>query len=401
VAGRRRGVAGAGVGYPAFREHHRLGDLLVIARTAVLAGARSWEGSAEFGRSQETWLRSRGLRLPHGIPSHDTCNRLFADLDPAAFQAAFTSWIQGVCTTLGVRPIPVDGQTLRGSRGPEGTCLHLVRAWAAFHRLTLAQAAVAGQSNEITAIPQVLALLDLTGALVSLDALGCPKDLAAQVWQGGGDYLLALKDNQPTLSTDAQACFLRAYEADCAGVAHDLFTTEEVGHGRREERAYRVMYDPRGLRTQADGVDLRTIVQVIRTRQEGDQESTEVSYYLSSRAAAARVLAEGIRAHGSIENGPHGSLDVRFGQDRCRARHQNAAENLAWVRKVALGLFGQDPTKGSVPTRQLRAALDDDYRSHLLDLLCEESTYPLPPPPVLSQCGRSPEGDSRLCLLRF
>ena len=359
--------------HPAFREHHLLGDLLVIALSAVLVGVRSWEGIAEFGRSKETWLRSRGLKLPHGIPSHDTFNRIFADLDPAAFQASFTSWIQGICKTLGVRHIPVDGQTLRGSRGPEGTCLHLVSAWAAEHRLTLAQAAVADKSNEITAIPQVLALLDLTGALVSIDAIGCQKDLAAQIRQGGGDYLLALKDNQPTLYTDTQACFLQAYEEDFAGVAHDLFTTQEVGHGRREERRYRVIYDPRGLRTQADWVDLKTIIQVIRTRQVGDQESTEVSYYISSSQAAAPVLAEGIRGHWSIENGQHWSLDVLFGQDRCRARHKNAAENLAWVRKVALGIFGQDPTKGSVPTRQLRAALDDDYRSHLLDLLCEES----------------------------
>src|SRR4029077_1238732 len=244
---------------------------------------------------------------------------------------------------------------------------------AAEHRLTLAQAAVEDKSNEITAIPKVLASLDLKGALVSIDAIGCQKDIAAQIRQGGGDYLLAVKDNQPTLYTDTQACFLRAYEEDFAGVEHDTFTTQEVGHGRREERRYRVIYDPRGLRTQADWVDLRTIVQVIRTRQVGDKESTEVSYYISSSAAAARVLAEGIRAHWSIENGQHWSLDVLFGQDCCRARHKNAAENLAWVRKVARGIFGQDPTKGSVPTRQFRAALDDDYRSHLLDLLCEKS----------------------------
>ena len=134
-----------------------------------------------------------------------------------------------------------------------------------------------------------------------------------------------------------------------------------------------MIYAPRGLRTRADWVDLKAVVQVIRRRQEGDKESTEVSYYLSSSEAAAQVLAEGIRAHWSIENGQHCSLDVLFGQDRCRARHKNAAENLAWVRKVALGIFGQDRTKGSVPTRQLRAALDDDYRSHLVHLVSEKS----------------------------
>ena len=134
-----------------FRDHHLLGDILVIALSAVLAGARSWEGIVEFGRSKEAWLRCRGLKLPNGIPSHDTFNRVFADLDPVAFQAAFTSWINGVCAALGVRYIPIDGQTLRGTRGPEGTCLHLVSAWAAEERLTLAQVAVEDKSNEISA----------------------------------------------------------------------------------------------------------------------------------------------------------------------------------------------------------------------------------------------------------
>jgi predicted transposase YbfD/YdcC len=355
--------------HPAFRDHHLLGDILVIALSAVLTGARSWEGIAEFGRAKEAWLRSLGLPLPNGIPSHDTFNRVFADLDPVAFQASFTSWINGVCEALGVRHLPIDGQTLRGTRGPEGTCLHLVSAWAAEHRLTLAQVAVEDKSNEITAIPKVLALLDLKGALVSIDAIGCQKNIAAQIRAGGGDYLLAVKDNQPTLYDDIQACFLQAYEEDFAAVKQETFTTQEVGHGRREERVYTVIYEPSGLRTQADGVDLKTIVQVIRTRQVGDKVSEEVSYHLSSSEAAAGVLAEGIRVHWGIENGQHWSLDVLFGQDRCRARHKNAAENLAWVRKVALGIFGQDQTKGSVPTRQLRAALDDDYRLHLLNTL--------------------------------
>jgi predicted transposase YbfD/YdcC len=311
--------------------------------------------------------------LPNSIPSHDTFNRVFADLDPAAFQASFTSWISGICEALGVRHIPIDGQALRGTRGPEGTCLHLVSAWAAEHRLTLAQVAVEDKSNEITAIPRVLALLDLKGALVSIDAVGCQKNIAAQIRAGGADYLLALKDNQPTLCGDVEACFLRAYEDNFAAVKHDTFTTQEVGHGRTEGRGYTALYEPSGLSTQEEWVDLKTIVQVIRTRQVGDKESVEVSYYISSSEAAAQVLAEGVRGHWSIENGQHWSLDVLFGQDRCRARHKNAAENLAWVRKVALGVLRHDDTKGSVPTKQLRAALDDDYRSRLLHLLCEES----------------------------
>lgn len=357
--------------HEAFRERHLLGDILVIALSAVLAGARSWDAVAEFGRSKEAWLRGLGLSLPNGTPSHDTFNRVFSDLDPAAFQDCFRGWINGVCEALGVRHIPIDGQALRGTRGPDGTCLHLVSAWAAQQRLTLAQVAVGGKGNEITAIPEVLALLDLKGALVTIDAMGCQKGIAAQIRGGGGDYLLAVKDNQPTLAADVAECFLRAYEAGFAGTKHDAVTTRETGHGRAEERVYTVIYEPGGLSTQAEWVDLKAIVQVIRTRRVGDKESTEVSYYISSSEAAAAVLAEGVRGHWGIENGQHWCLDVLFGQDRCRARHRNAAENLAWLRKVALGVFRQDDTKGSVPTRQLRAALDDAYRSHLLNILSD------------------------------
>ena len=270
--------------HPAFRDHHLLGDLLVIALSAVLVGARSWEGIAEFGRSKQTWLRSLGLSLPNGIASHDTFNRIFADLDPDAFQASFVSWINGVCDALGVRYLPIDGQTLRGTRGPDGTCLHLVSAWAAEHRITLAQVAVEDKSNEITAIPELLALLDLKGALVSIDAIGCQKDIAAQIREGGGDYVLAVKDNQPTLSSDVEGCFVQAYEDDFATVKHDKFTTQEVGHGRREERAYTVIYEPSGLRAQADWVDLKAIVQVIRTRQVGRRRA----WRCRTTSAAAR-----------------------------------------------------------------------------------------------------------------
>jgi predicted transposase YbfD/YdcC len=231
--------------------------------------------------------------------------------------------------------------------------------------------AVADKSNEITAIPEVLALLDLQGALVTIDAIGCQKSIAAQIRAGGGDYLLAVKDNQPTLFADVEECFLRAYEEDFAGIKHDRFTTRETGHGRTEERVCTVICEPSGLRTQAEWVDLKVIVQVIRRRRVGNKESDEVSYYIGSRAASAEVLAEGIRAHWGIENGQHWSLDVLFGQDRCRTRHKHAAENLAWLRKVALGLFRHDGAKGSVPTKQLRAALDDDYRAALLSLLSE------------------------------
>jgi predicted transposase YbfD/YdcC len=352
------------------RRLHLLSDILVIALTAVICGARSWEAIADFGRTKHAWFRSIGLKLPNGIASHDTFERIFAALDPVAFQDAFTCWINAICQSLGLCHIPIDGKALRGSRGPDGTCLHLVSAWASQQRLSLAQVAVDDKSNEITAIPVILQMLDLHGALVSIDAAGCQKNIAGQIRDGGGDYLLAVKDNQPTLRTDIGRCFETAYDTDFAGLAHDSFTTQEVGHGRHEERVCTVLYEPTGLSTKEEWVDLKAIVQVIRTVRQGDKETTEVAYYISSSTASAKMLAEAVRGHWGIENGQHWCLDVLFGEDRCRTRQGNAAENLAWLRKMALSLFRQDSSKGSIPTRQIRAAADDEYRLSLLIMFC-------------------------------
>jgi len=273
---------------------------------------------------------------------------------------------------LGFCHIPIDGKALRGSRGPDGACLHLVSAWVFEQRMTLAQVAVADKSNEITAIPVLLKMLDVTGALVSIDAMGCQKDIASEIRAGGADYLLAVKDNQPTLHADVQACFANAFASNFEGVKYEVFTTNEVKHGRQEERVYTVIYEPTRLSTKDEWQDLETVVKVERTVRQGDKERKEVAHYISSSTAKAQVLAEGIRHPWSIENNQHWVLDVIFAEDRCRTRHGNAAENLAWLRKMALAAFGQDTSKGSIPTRQFRAAADDDYRLHLLNILSVE-----------------------------
>jgi predicted transposase YbfD/YdcC len=354
--------------HPAFRDHHSLGDILVIALCAALSGADSWEDIAEFGRTKETWLRGLGLRLSNGIPAHDTFNRVFAALDPDAFQACFTAWINAVCGELGFCHIPVDGKSVRGARGPDGTCLHLVSAWAGAHRLSLAQVAVPGQMNEIGAIPRLLRLLELQGALVTIDAIGCQKEVARQIVTGGGDYLLAVKDNQPTLHADVAACFA----GKARGVRRDVARTEGVSRGRHEEREYTALYEPPGLSTRSEWPGLKSVVRVVRRRREGDREpSTEVAYYISSSTASAALLGSCIRGHWGIENGQHWVLDVVFGEDGCRTRTGHAAENLAWLRKMVLSLLRQDKGKGSAPNKRLRAALDDDYRRQLLNLLLQ------------------------------
>src|SRR5262249_43654333 len=222
---------------------HLLGDILTIALCATLSGAKSFDDIAAFGRSKRDWLSSLGLALPAGIPSHDTFRDAFRHLAPGAFQDCFTAWINAACTRLGLGNVQIDGKALRGSRGLGGTCLHLVSAWAGANALTLGQVAVEDKSNEITAIPRLLRLLELEGALVSVDALGCQKEVACAIRASGADYLLQVKGNQPTLEADIIATFEAALAADFEGFEHDLWLGESSGHGRQEERACAVLYD--------------------------------------------------------------------------------------------------------------------------------------------------------------
>jgi predicted transposase YbfD/YdcC len=358
--------------HPAFRDRHLLGEVVAIALCAVLSGATSWDRIAIFGRRKQEWLRSLALTLPNGVPSHDTFNRIFATLAPQHFRDCFNGWLCSVCDSLGVAHIPIDGKALRGTRGPDGTCLHLVSAWAAEGRLTLAQVAVADKSNEITAIPELLKILDLEGALVSIDAIGCQKEIASGVLGAGGDYLLAVKENQPTLHADIVAAFADAEEIGFRGVQHDSHTTKESGHGRQEERRYTVLYDLDGLSTRDDWEGLTSAVRVVRSRRQGDKESEEVAYYISSSTEEAKVLARGIRLHWGIENGCHWVLGVIFGEDRCRTRHGHAAENLAWLRKIVLALLGRERGKASYRTTLFELAIDDEFRLKLLRKLLSQ-----------------------------
>jgi predicted transposase YbfD/YdcC len=352
---------------------HLLGDLLTIALCATLSGAKSFEDLAAFGRSKEIWLRTLGLTLPAGIPSHDTFRDLFRHLAPTAFQDCFTAWINAVCAHLGVQQVQIDGKALRGSRGLEGTCLYLVSAWVGAHSLTLGQVAVEDKSNEITAIPKLLKLLELQGALVSIDAMGCQKEIAQAVRETGADYLLQVKGNQPLLEADIEASIEAAFEADFVGFEHDVWVREWRGHGRQEEQVCLVLYNLERLRTRADWVDLQAIVRVARTKVEGGKETFEVAHYICSRRGSAEELGSATRGHWGIENGLHWVLDVIFREDDSQLKDRTAAENLGMLRRVAASLLRQDQSKGSVSGKVLRAAWDDEFRLHLLHLLSGES----------------------------
>jgi predicted transposase YbfD/YdcC len=338
---------------------HALGDILIIALCATIAGADSWEEVQRFGQAKADWLRGF-LSLPHGIPSHDTFNRVFARLDPAAFGRCVAGWIDGVCEATGLRHIAIDGKSARSA--PRGTfcgCLHLVNAWAVENRLILGQEAVADGSHEIAAVPERLRVLDLKGALVTLDAAGCQTAIAGQIRSGGGDYLLAVKGNQPTLHEAVQAVIGRACDSDFAGVEHDGHEQVEDGHGRHEERYTTVIYDPEGL---PEGwPDVAAVVLVCRERSVGGKNVSTAHYYLTSLRATAAELGRLVRRHWSVENELHWVLDVAFGEDANRTALGHAGANLGLIRRVAASLLQQDPGKGSIKAKRLNAALDESY----------------------------------------
>jgi predicted transposase YbfD/YdcC len=343
---------------------HRLTDILVIATCAVIAGAESWEAIAEYGRTKEAFFR-RSLRLEHGIPSADTFGRVFAKLDPAVFARAFGRWMAAACRATGLVPIAVDGKSARGAERNTATgCLHLVTAWAAENRLALGAASVADGSNEVATIPDWLRSLDLAGAIVTIDAAGCQLENARIIRKRKGHYLLAIKDNQPTLRAAVEAVFERACESDFAGVRSDGHEEIEEGHGRHEERYVTVIYDPAGL--PRDWPDVAAVIRVNRERELGGKRTCTGQYYLTSHAGKAAEIAGLVRGHWDIENGLHWTLDVVSREDHSRIRQDHAGANLAMVRRVAASLLSRAPGQGSGVTKRLKAGWDDRYLLQVL-----------------------------------
>jgi predicted transposase YbfD/YdcC len=346
-------------------KRHLLLDIVVITLCAVIAGCDDWQQIVTFARARHDWLK-KFLRLPNGIPSHDTFERVFDRLDPQTFQACFRDWMQALHEALGLSQIAIDGKTLRGSGRDGQSALHLVSAWATANGLSLGQVAVADHSNEIPAIPKLLALLDVHGALVTLDAMGCQKDIAAQIVAAGGDYLLTVKDNQPGLLADIQNCFVQAVEQDFSGWQHDRFATDEEGHGRRERRSYEILTDPAPFATRSDWVGLRVIGMCYQECERDGKTSSELRYFIGSRKTTAKVYGTALREHWCIENNLHWQLDVTFAEDANQVCRRHGAENLALVRRLALSLLKQHPDRRSLACKRLLAALDPAFLLQVL-----------------------------------
>ncbi len=357
------------------REHgrrHNLWDIIALTICAVAGGADSWVEVEQYGHDKRDFLDTF-LELPNGIPAHDTLGRVFARLSPEAFRAGFLRWTAALSTATAGRFIAVDGKTLRHSfdtASGQGA-LHLVSAWASANHLLLGQQAVDGKSNEITAIPALLRLLDLKGAVVTIDAMGCQKEIATQVHDADGDYVLALKANQETLHADVAKLFLQSLETGFADPQARCYQTTDQGHGRWERRSYFVLPVPPELVERHPGwAGLRSLGLVLSERRVGDGELTyEARHFISSLRPQVRRFAAAVRSHWRIENNLHWVLDVAFREDDSRLRKGHGPENLALVRRLAATLLQNEKTaKGGVACKRKHAGWNDDYLREVFNI---------------------------------
>jgi predicted transposase YbfD/YdcC len=343
---------------------HKLGDILTLALCAVIGGADNWVAIAEFGRAKESWFRTF-LELPHGIPSHDTFGRVFAALDPDAFEKCFHAWVRDLAGSSAGKLVAIDGKTVRRSLDAANgkAAIHMVSAWVHENHAVFGQVATDQKSNEITAIPRLLEMLNLKESTVTIDAIGCQKAIARQIRDQGGHYLLAVKGNQGSLHEDVTLFLDDARTRDFRDVPHDVYEQVEKGHGRLERRRVWSTEEVAWLTRRHEWPDLRSLVMVEAERRVGTEVSVERRYFISSLPGrCAPRLGQVVRHHWKAENQLHWSLDVCFDEDQCRARIGHAAENLSRVRRLALTLLKQERTaKIGVKAKRLKAGWDEAY----------------------------------------
>jgi predicted transposase YbfD/YdcC len=350
------------------RRRHSLLSIIVIALCAVICNCNDWQQIETFARERQEWLATF-LDLPNGTPSHDTFERVFDRLDPDILQRSLLSWIQSVSGELGIDHIAIDGKTMKHSGSPARgiKALHLVSAWSTQHSLTLGQVAVDDKSNEITAIPRLLELLTVKGALVTIDAMGCQKEIAGKIIEKGGDYILPVKGNQEHLQADIEEAVIEVIENGVEGKDYETYETEDKGHGRHEKRSYTVLPVPKqGIRNKVQWAGLAMIGVCYRERTYKGKTSVETVYFIGSRVMSAKRYGKAIRNHWGIENGLHWHLDINFGEDDNRVQNRIGGANLAFLRKVALVLLKQDESKGSIDVKRLKAALNTDFLAQVL-----------------------------------
>jgi predicted transposase YbfD/YdcC len=344
-------------------KRHSLLNVIILAVCGTLAGADGWAEIERYGRAKLDFFR-QFLELPNGIPSHDTFGRVFRLLPPEALLPCIHQWLTALRQAVAGEVVAIDGKTLRGSFDTAAgqNPLHLVSAWATEARLSLGQIAVDAKSNEIPAIPLLLELLDLKGCIVTIDAMGCQTEIAAAIRARDADYLLAVKDNQPTLHREVHQAFVAHAESDFRDPSLRRLTTVDRGHGREERREYFTAPVPASIRATGRWKDVATIGMVVRTRTVAGAPSEEVAYYIGSGPPKVRTFARAARQHWGIENRLHWSLDVTFAEDRSRVRRDNGPENLGMLRRLALSILQQDTTcKDNLKGKRQRAGWNEEF----------------------------------------
>ena len=356
-------------------KRHKLTDILVMGLCSQITGGESFTDMEDFARARADWFKTF-LELPSGVPSHDTFNRVFSAIDPHAFLECFCRWVEGVCPNLSGEVVAIDGKALRRALNEGESIPCIVSAWASRSGLVLGQVKVDGKSNEITAVPELLRVLKLKGAIVTLDAMGCQKEIAANIIGQHAHYVLALKGNHPAAHEEVKTFFDDAVPpcaTECARSADadkmDFHQTIEKGHGRIETRRY---WQSTGIEWFQDkslwkGIKSFGMVESIRSAK--GTRTIERRYYLSSLPLDAKQFAEAVRGHWGIENSLHWSLDVTFREDDSRARTRNAAQNLATLRRISLNLIKKDHSrKASVRSKRYIAAIDLPFLVQLLGI---------------------------------
>jgi predicted transposase YbfD/YdcC len=360
---------------------HLLTDIITISILAVIAGSQGWEDIEEYGLNKKEWLETF-LKLPFGIPSPDTFRRVFERINPKEFEQCFRVWVQSLVEKLGVEVVAIDGKTHRGSYDRESKlkALHTVSAWSKEHRLVLGQTKVSSKSNEITAIPALLDMLDLSGCIITIDAMGTQKLIAEKIIEGNCDYILSLKNNHPTLHEQVKNWFEAAQSIGFEGIDISINQRIEKGHHRIEKRTvYTVPVSQfPGLHEQDLWVGLKTVVMVVRSIQHWNKITHEVQFYITSLASDANKIGSAIRQHWGIENSVHWTLDVTFHEDECRIRSMHSPQNFALLRRIALNALERESSfHRSIRQKSRRAAMNDRYMVSVLAAALPNSD-PLP-----------------------